>query len=264
MTGAERILALIPARKGSKRLPGKNGREFLGKPLLVWAIEAAQESKYVNQVIVSTDDSQFAKISRDWGAQVPFLRPARLSDDNARTIDVVHHTIQSLKEHGEVFTHVLLLQPTSPLRTTRHIDQAVDLMLRKRADCVVSVTPCSHPHEFSGVLPDDFQLEGFFSQIEKFQRSQDLPRRHFINGAIYLFNIVKALEQNTVFLAKNSYGYEMDALSSIDIDTEQDFRIAEALARHLIFDLDSNEEHRLTTDQASGGKSFSTSTVKDY
>ena len=142
------ILAIIPARGGSVRLPRKNILPFAGKPLIAWSIEVALSSKFISKVVVSTDDCEIADISRNYGADVPFLRPAELASNTATTIDVIIHAVNYFQSRGENYDYVALLQPTSPLRKKSHIDEAIGLLKEKHADGVISVCKLKHPIEY--------------------------------------------------------------------------------------------------------------------
>jgi CMP-N-acetylneuraminic acid synthetase len=229
----QKLLAVIPARAGSKRLPSKNIRPMAGKPLIWWSISESLKSKYVDEVLVSTDDSAIASMAEEYGACVPFIRPADLADDNSRSIDVVIHAIDELKDKGSEFEYVVLLQPTSPLRTARHIDEAVTLYLEKQASAVVSVTELEHPVEWAGVVPDDLSMDDFLKNKSN-RRSQDFPIRYRMNGAIYLISIAE-LRRGLSFLPETGcYAYKMERESSIDIDDILDFQIAEFFAQSFI------------------------------
>ncbi|MBC8555357.1 MAG: acylneuraminate cytidylyltransferase family protein, partial [Candidatus Brocadiales bacterium] len=144
MINNKRILAIIPARGGSKRLPRKNILDLAGKPPIAWSIEAALGSKYIDRVIVSTDDEEIAGISRKYGADVPFMRPNKLATDESSSVDVVLHVINTLKEKGRESEYIMLLQPTSPLRTMENIDEAVELLQSSSSDAVISVCEAEH------------------------------------------------------------------------------------------------------------------------
>jgi len=231
VTGSERILGIIPARAGSKRLPGKNHRPFLGKPLIWWTINAALTSKYLDMTVVSTDDPVIARVSEESGAKVPFIRPSALSGDASKTFDVVSHAIKFLAERGEEFKYVALLQPTSPLRSSGDVDRAVELLRMRSADCVVSVTLCSHGPDHSFEASENLCLENLFSRLRKYEVGKKPQKRYQLNGAIYLFDIEKATAQGSIFFRGKCYGYEMPPNVSIDIDNERDFLMAEALGR---------------------------------
>ena len=145
MIKGKTVLAVIPARGGSKRLPRKNCLLLQGKPLIVYSIEAAKESVYIDEVVVSTDDEEIASLARQAGASVPFLRPAELSTDEASSVDVVAHALNYYQvNEKKLFDYVVLLQPTSPLRTAAHINQALELLKEKKADAIVSVCEAEH------------------------------------------------------------------------------------------------------------------------
>ena len=167
-----KIVALIPARSGSKRLPGKNIKDFCGKPLIAWTIEAALKSKYIDSVVVSTDCSKIAEISKQYGAEVPFLRPESLSDDKTTTVDVVKNFLDF--SESKTYTHLILLQPTSPLRETADIDNSVELMIKNDANAIYSVCEVDHPPEWSNSLPDDQSFDNFLRPEVLNKRSQDL------------------------------------------------------------------------------------------
>jgi CMP-N-acetylneuraminic acid synthetase len=228
--GTDRLLALIPARGGSKRLPNKNLKKLAGRSLLEWAIKTAQGSQYIDHVIVSTDNDKIAEEAALLGLSVPFMRPDSLAHDCSKTIDVVRHAITTLEAQGEIFDYVVVLQPTSPLRTCVHIDEAIDLMKSKNGECIVSVAKSTHPTELTDTLPQDHSMGKFGENKQIKTHSQEFPERYYPNGAVYLFNVKKALEEDTVFLRHNCYAYIMSASTSIDIDDQDDFDIAEALA----------------------------------
>ncbi|RZJ21574.1 MAG: acylneuraminate cytidylyltransferase family protein [Acinetobacter sp.] len=222
------ITALIPARGGSKRLPRKNVKLLCGKPLIAWTIEAAKSSKYIDSVVVSTDDKEIKQVSEKFGASVPFIRPVHLSNDKASSFDVIKHAIQFLKIENEK-NLIVLLQPTSPLRTTEEIDRALEFFKEKKAAGVVSVSECEHSPLWSNVLSEDVSMANFIREELKGKRSQDLPKYYRINGSIYIFNIDKLLKNNHIFYDQEVFGFETAALNSVDIDTELDFLIAETI-----------------------------------
>ena len=230
MINGERLLALVPARGRSKRLRKKNILSFGGNPLISWTITAGLASEFVDRLIVSTEDQEIADISKAWGADVPFMRPPELATDEAETIDVVCDAIKELESIEDRYQYLLVLQPTSPLRTTRHINEAIELLSKKRADSVIGVTELEHPLEWTDTIPENLSMDGFFSQIRSSTtRSQNYPTRYRINGAIYLGRISRILSENSLFLGHGSFAYKMDHSCSIDIDTENDFIFAEVL-----------------------------------
>ncbi len=229
MIGSKRLLAIIPARGGSKRLPHKNILDFKGQPMIVRSIEAGLQSKYVDRVVVSTDSEEIANISIQYGADVPFLRPLDLATDQAKSIDVILHTITQLEKDKDFYEYIVLLQPTSPLRTAENIDGAVEYLLEKKANSVISVTEVEHSPLWSNVLPKDGCMNGFMRDEIINKRSQDLEKYFRLNGAIYICKMESLLSEKSFFLKDNIFAYVMDKKDSIDIDDELDFIVAKVL-----------------------------------
>jgi len=227
-----KILAIVPARGGSKRLPGKNIKRLHGKPLIQWAIESASGIAEISRVIVSTDCSEIADIAARSGAEVPFLRPEELASDTSSSTDVIKHALRHYEAQGEHFDYVLLLQPTSPIRNAQHTQGAIELLKEKQADAVVSVCECDHSPLWSNTLPDDQSMDGFIRPELKNTRSQDLPDYFRLNGAIYITKVSRFFEENSLFLSSNIYAYVMDGESSVDIDHELDFLLAETILKY--------------------------------
>lgn len=224
-----KILAIIPARGGSKRLPGKNIKSLHGKPLIQWAIESASGIKEVSRIVVSTDCPQIADVAEKSGAEVPFMRPEELASDTSSSTDVVKHALSFYKAKGEHFDYILLLQPTSPIRNAVHTQEAIDMLIAKQADAIVSVCKCDHSPLWTNTLPDDQSMEGFVRSEFKNTRSQDLPDYYRLNGAIYITKTSNFFKENSLFLSSNIYAYVMDRESSIDIDDKLDFMLAETI-----------------------------------
>ena len=221
------IVGLVTARGGSKSIPGKNVKPLAGKPLIAWTIEAALQSRGLNRVIVSTDDNEIAEVARGWGAEVPFMRPSELAQDDSPHIDAVEHAIHWLAAHGNSRPdYVMTLQPTSPLRTAVDIDAAIQIAEDTDATAVASVCETSHhPYLAKRILPDR-TLVDFVSSDIAYLRRQALPPAYVLNGAIYL-NRRESLLHDRTFLAKGTYAYIMPPERSLDIDSELDFRFAE-------------------------------------
>jgi CMP-N-acetylneuraminic acid synthetase len=217
--------AIIPARGGSKRLPGKNILPLAGKPLISYSIEASLGSKYINKTFVTTDSEEIINVIQNYDINI-IRRPEGLSTDTAKTIDVVIHAIQQLHEKPD---YVVLLQPTSPLRTSKHIDEAFELLKRKSANAVISVCEMDHSPLWANTLPEDLSMEYFLPDSITEKRSQDLPKYYRINGAIYICKTDWLLEEKSFFLKKNIYAYIMSKAESIDIDDELDYLFAEIL-----------------------------------
>lgn len=229
MINNKRLLALIPARSGSKRLPHKNSLNLGGKPLIAWSIDAGLQSKYVDRVVVSTDSNAIAAMASQYGADTPFVRPEILASDTATTIDVVRHAISMLEKENDFYDYILLLQPSSPLRNSKHIDEAVELLISKSAHGIIGITEVEHPVEWTNTLPKDSSMVDFFSTEYRDIRSQDFPVRYRINGAIYLNKIENVLSEGSLFLNDKCYAYIMPRPVSLDIDTNYDFKIAESM-----------------------------------
>lgn len=224
------FLAIIPARGGSKRLPRKNVLDLKGKPLIAWSIEAGLNSKYIDETMVTTDDNEIVAISKKFGANVPFLRPEKLADDFATRPEVIKHTIEHYKNAlKKEFDYLVFLQPTSPLRDGVDIDKAIEYMFEKNGDAVVSVCELEHPMHWSGKLPEDKNMSKFLDNVAVQSRSQDLEKYYRLNGAIYICDIKRFLNEGCVFLNDNIFAYEMAQEKSVDIDTRLDFIIAESI-----------------------------------
>ncbi len=215
------FLAIIPARGGSKRLPRKNILDLEGKPLIAWSIEAGLKSKYINDVVVSSDDEEILNISNKYGA-ITIKRPDELAEDTSSTFDTIKHTIDNMKKYD----YIVLLQATSPLRNEKHIDAAIELLESKNADAVVSVCEMEHSPLWSNTLPEDGNMNKFLRDDVLNKRSQDLEKYYRINGAIYICRTDKFLENEGFFLKSNIFAFLMDRKSSIDIDEEIDFKLA--------------------------------------
>jgi len=220
----KKILAVITARAGSKRLPNKNILDLAGKPLIAWTIDEAKKSKYIDELIVSTDSKKIAEISKYYGAEVPFMRPLKLAIDTADSISVLKHSIEFFKNK---FDYILLLQPTSPLRTVKDIDKAI-IILNNKTKAVVSVCETEHSPLWSNTLPEDLSMKNFIRSEVKNKRSQDLPKYYRLNGAIYIAE-TKYFYKNNGFLGDKTKAYIMSQQNSVDIDTELDFKFCEIL-----------------------------------
>lgn len=230
MFKGKKILSLIPARGGSKGLPRKNILPFSGKPLIAWTIEQAKKSKYIDRIIVSTEDNQIAEISEQYGAEVPFTRPKILATDKAKGLNVVLHAIDWLENNNEKYKILLLLQPTSPLRTSKDIDVAIKLLFSKKAQAVISVCKAEHHPYWSNILPKDGCMKNFIRHEILNKNRQELPIFYRLNGAVYLA-YCDYLKKNKGFWGDETYAYIMPIERSIDIDTKVDFRLAEIIKK---------------------------------
>jgi CMP-N,N'-diacetyllegionaminic acid synthase len=218
------FLAIIPARGGSKRLPRKNVLDLNGKPLIAYSIEAGLNSKYIDKVIVTSDDAEILAVSKEYGANT-IQRPDELASDTSTTFDAIKHTIDNCAKYD----YIVLLQPTSPLRHKEHINDAIELLESKNADAVVSVCEMDHSPLWSNILDESLSMAGFLQDEVINKRSQDLEKYYRLNGGIYICKTEKLLEGKSFFLNDNIFAYIMDRKSSIDIDEKIDFKFAECL-----------------------------------
>ena len=226
------VLAIIPARGGSKGVPRKNVRLLAGKPLLAHTVEAARSSERIARLIVSTDDTEIAQEARAYGAEVPFMRPAALASDTASTIAVAQHAVQTLETYGDtVFEVILLLQPTAPLRQSDDIDGALALLEDDAVDSVVSFYAAEHVHPYYMYTIEDSRPKPFMPVPQHITRRQDFPAVYVRNGAIYAVRRTVLFEHNS-FLGPNLRAYLMPYERSINVDTEMDLRFAEFLLTH--------------------------------
>ncbi|HSI10806.1 MAG TPA: acylneuraminate cytidylyltransferase family protein [Chthoniobacter sp.] len=227
-----KVQALIPARGGSKSIPRKNIVPVGGKPLIAWTIEAALSSKLLDRVCVSTDDEEIAAVARQYGAEVPFMRPAELASDEAGSLGVALHALDWMAAHDGEPDYLLLLQPTSPLRTTADIDGAIRLAEEHAASAVLGVCEASpHPWLARQISPEGV-LGDFFPLKDKPRRRQDYPPAYMINGAVYL-NLVTSLRAARTFQPPDARAYIMPAERSLDIDTPLELRLVDLLLSHV-------------------------------
>lgn len=228
-------LGLIPARGGSKGIPRKNITPVGGKPLLAYTCEVARASASLTRLILSTDDEEIAAVGRAWGVEVPFLRPAELSRDDTPSIDVALHALTWIqREEGWTPDAVVLLQPTSPMRTVEHLDAALELFQTAVADTVVSVMTV--PHRFSPysiMRLTDGTLEEFWAEplgVDRFRR-QDLPTLYARNGPAILITRTPVLVNRRSFYGDRVIPFIMSEADSVDIDTQLDLQVAEIFLR---------------------------------
>lgn len=217
-----KVLAIITARGGSKRLPGKNIMPLGGKPLIAWTIQAALDAKCVDYALLSSDDKDICEIGKKYGCHVPFLRPADLATDEASSVDVVMHAIKGYED----YSHLILLQPTSPFRTGEDIDKAFDLMLRSNSGSCISVRESLESPDWMYVINESNELRPIV--IKENIRTQNLSRAYIPNGALFITGIKDFLE-NKKFVRGDTVPYIMPFDRSIDIDLPQDFLNAENL-----------------------------------
>lgn len=212
------VLAIIPARGGSKGVPRKNIRHLAGKPLIAWSIEEAKKSKYIDRLVVTTEDEEIAEVAKSWGAEVPFLRPSELAHDDTPGIDPVLHTIEMIPD----FDYVILLQPTSPLRIAEDIDSCFELCIEKKVNASVSITLTDKSPYWMYNLVDGNNLQPVIIPEKPILRRQDAPDAYVLNGAVYVAKIAW-LKKTKSFLHEETIGYVMPRERSIDVDTMMDF-----------------------------------------
>ena len=225
----KKILAIIPARSGSKGLPNKNIKLLQGKHLIGYTIEAAKDSNIFDNIVVSTDSKEYAYISRSYGAEVPFLRESNLSDDTSTTEEVIIDVIEKMKIQGKNYDYFVVLQPTSPLRQCEDIINSIDMAIDQDLISVVSVCAMEHSIKICNKLPQNKSLEGFIRK-ENNKRRQDTETYYRLNGAIYICKIDDYIK-NRDFYGANSKAYIMDLANSVDIDNELDFKVAQAIIK---------------------------------
>jgi CMP-N,N'-diacetyllegionaminic acid synthase len=235
MLNNKRILAIVPARAGSKGLPDKNIKNLGGKPLLAWPIIAALQSRYVDNVVLSTDSESYAKIGESYGAATPFLRPDHLASDKASSIDVIIHVLDYLAANNDKYDYVLLLEPTSPLTEAADIDNAIALLdsAEGNATSVIGVSLMETQHPAFSVKRND---EGFIaplsgSSFQSMPRRQDLHPVYALDGSLYLSS-VEAMYNEKNFCHKKTIGMVFDRYKSLEVDDLLDFVCIEAVLKH--------------------------------
>ena len=223
-------IAVIPARSGSKGLPDKNIRLVNGKPLLAYTIEAALESGCFDTVHVSTDSERYAEIARQYGADVPFLRSAALATDTASTWDAVREVLARYDELSKRFDTMMLMQPTTPLRTGEDVKEAYALLQKKQAKSVIAVCEVDHSPLWCDTIPDSGSMKGFGRKDLAWVNRQDLRPYYRVNGAIYLLSVngINIPPDDEIY-EDNCYALFMDRKKSVDVDSEDDLALVEFL-----------------------------------
>ncbi len=235
------ILGLVVARGGSKRLPGKNVKNLLGKPLIAWTVETGLSAGVFDRFVLSTDDNEIAAIAKQAGIEVPFMESAELASDTARIFDVIVNAVEKLKEgDGYVPDWIVLLEPSSPGRQPFHLKE-IDGLLRSGGafDSLVGISKV--PGHFSHLKQLNMDDQGIVTRIgdgeilrNLIHRNQDVPESYFINSAVYAFKYGNLFDGNMSLWGTSSYGYEMDSKYAMDIDTAEDWLIAEVKMRTLL------------------------------
>ena len=219
-----KVLAIIPARGGSKGIPRKNIKTLAGKPLIAWSIETSLQAQGINRVIVSTEDDEIALVAKKFGAHVPFMRPLSLAQDDTPSFAPVLHAIEQLPG----FEWVLLLQPTSPLRSVNDIEGIIKLCSDVGATSAVSITKISKHPFWMYQLDDQKFLQPLFPNRPEINRRQDLPSAYALNGAMYMARTDWLIENNS-FIDSETLGYTMPEERSVDLDSSMDWLWAEYL-----------------------------------
>jgi len=225
------FLCVIPARGGSKGIPGKNITLIKGRPLIDYTIKEALKSKYLDRIIVSTDSESIASISRRCGGEVPFLRPSNLATDESKTIDAVLYTIKRLKQIGHVYDYIVLLQPTQPLRNVSHIDEAIKLIIQKNVNSLVSVSRVKEHPILMRTIDENGCLQGILNRNSTIRR-QEFPEYYKVNGSIYINKVDDNLNYDTS-LNDNLLPYFMDSKFDLDVDDRFDLEILELKLEYL-------------------------------
>ncbi len=221
------MVAIIPARGGSKGLPGKNVKLLNGKPLIAYTIEAALKSDYINHVIVTTDSKEIADAAKRYGADIPFIRPDELAGDTSSAVDVYLHAVNFIKNKDVNIDEFIVLLPTAPMRTSKHINEAIELFRNSDAKTLISVKEADIPVTWYLNKDSNNRLVNAGFGKGNAINNRQLNQKYFIpNGAIYILNYDLLATQRTYY-CDNTIAYEMNAEDSIDIDTLFDFKLAE-------------------------------------
>jgi N-acylneuraminate cytidylyltransferase/CMP-N,N'-diacetyllegionaminic acid synthase len=225
------ILTIIPARGGSKGLQRKNILPLLGKPLIAWTIEQALESKYLDRIVVSTDDEKIAEIAKKYGAEVPFIRPAELATDTAATTDVILHALDFFERKRQYYNYFALLEPTSPLRDTKDVDNAIQILLSTpEAESIVGVCEVTATHPSFLVRLDNYFLRPFLNKTFEIKRRQDIEKLYFFEGSLYIAS-VESFKTRKNYYHEKALGYIVPKWKSYEVDDLSDFIIIEALMK---------------------------------
>ena len=229
----QKILALIPARGGSKGIPKKNIKPLLGKPLIIWTIEQAQKSKYISRVFVSTEDKEIATIAEQGGVEVPFLRPEDLAQDNSQTSDAIIHTLDTFEKMGEYYDIIIVLEPTSPLRKKDDIDNAIETFLHNSSvsDSLVSVGEVHLENPYIMKIIKNNHVVPLLENKQKFYQRQQLPTIYFPYGVIYL-STVQTIRKYRTFYQEKTIPYKIERWQNYEIDDIYDFYCVETILRN--------------------------------
>lgn len=228
-----KVLGLILARGGSKGLPRKNLKLLRGKPLVAWSIETARDSKYLDDLVISTDDQEIADLAVNYNCEVPFLRPACLSTDTSPSIDSIQHALNFLGNQGRYFDIVALLEPTSPLRESIDIDNAINQLVNSNAYSIVGICRAEtiHPAFMYRMTEERYLLPFMIKQSDRLRRQDIIDNLYFLEGTIYASKTQPLLKYRS-FYHENTLGYEVPKWKSPEIDDEIDFLFVEAIMKY--------------------------------
>ena len=234
MYAGKNILGLIPARGGSKGLPGKNIRPLLGKPLLAWTVEQALDSRYIDHLAVSTDVQAIADVAERFGVREIIPRPKKLATDTAQSIDVIAHALQYLGERGQKYDYLVLLEPTSPLRETKDIDRAIEVLVnnKKGGVSIVSIAKVENVHpEFLTKMVKNNRLIPYQKNNIRIKRRQDLSDLYFFEGTLYISEVKELLKRRS-FYHDRTLGYVVPRWKSPEVDELMDLLCIETILKH--------------------------------
>lgn len=226
-----KILAIIPARGGSKGIPNKNMRKLVGKPLIEYTINSAKKSKLVSRIIISTDSKKIAKIGKNLNIDIPFIRPKKISGDKATSFEVVKHTLEFLEKNESYIPDIIvLLQPTNPLRSTALIDKVINNLKKSKADTVITVQKIKQ-HPYSAFWKKGKYLKPFKENFQEFSRRQSTPALYHNTGDVYAFWNKTVKKYNSFYGKKIQPIILSDEFSLIDIDSDFDVFVCESIMK---------------------------------
>lgn len=241
MANDKKVLGLVTARGGSKRVPRKNIKEFLGKPLLAWTAEVGLESGVFDRFVLTTDDQEIADVGKHYGLEVPFLRPAEFARDTSTSLDAIKHAVEWLRDNeGYENEHIVLLEPTAPGRQVSHVREVAELIRRGDVDSIYGVTELPahyHPLKVMKMNEDGTIVRATTGKLirESHVRNQDYDKVYFTNSAIYAFTTANFYHPSHPSLSGDrTLGYIMDEKYAFDIDTPEDWIMAEMKMKLLL------------------------------
>ncbi len=226
----KKILGIILARGGSKGIKDKNIIKFGNKPLIKWTFDAAKKSKKISKLILSTDSKKIASLAKKNKIEVPFLRPKKLASDKSKSIDAIEHAINFFKKQGVFFDYIVLLEPTSPLRSTLDIDKSINQMIRNKADSLVSVCRVDEINPSFLFKKKNKKLQPLEKKISNHLRRQDVEPIYFLEGTIYISKTLVLFEKRS-FCHSNTIAFEVPKWKSLEIDDKTDLEIGKSILK---------------------------------